>query len=141
MGFKTNSNAAKEAGGALAAIAADITQLNDFTASGKTIDDMESISIAQGAAGVHAIKADDSGKHVLLMEVMGTMDTTDGTLQFREADDSPVFNGAMPMADNGGVSRPCTGFRILRTANGKGLELVTVTGGFNGLVQVLVVDD
>ncbi len=136
------STIAKETGGNLAALLTVMTNFNAFTKNGKSTDDLETISIAQGVTpGAATIKADDSGKHVLVMGVFGTMDTADGTLQFREADDSPVYSGAIPMADNGGPALPVTGFPLFTSADGKGCEIFTSGGAFNGAIQVLVVDD
>jgi len=114
--------------------------LNAFVEYGKSIVDLETISIVQAGAGVHAIKADLAGKKYLLMGAQLTGDTADTTCQFRETDDSPVYQGAWTFNDNGGICMPVTGFPYLTTADGKGLELITVTGGVNGMVQVLEVD-
>jgi len=122
------------------AMAADITQLNAFTAYGKTIADMETIPISITGAGVGTLHADTEGKKFLLMGLQGTMDGA-GTYQFREADDAPVYSGAMEAAEAGGICMPVTGFPYITTADDKGLEVVTVGDGLKGMAQILEVDN
>lgn len=121
-------------------IIALLKTMNDFAAHDLTPNNLEYISIAQvAAAGVVTIHADTAGSSFLLMGVQGTLSTDNATLQFREADDSPVYSGAMEFLEGGGICMPVAGYRYWRTADGKGLELVTVGGGFNGSVQFLEV--
>ena len=120
--------------------AADITQLNAFTAHGKTIADMETIPVSISGASVGTLHADTEGKHFLLMGFQGTMDGA-GTYQFREADDAPVYSGTIKAAETGGISMPPTGFQYATTADGKGLEMVTTGDGLNGMAQILEVDN
>ena len=122
------------------AMAADITQVNAFAAYGKTIADLETISISISGADAGTIHADTAGKHFLLMGFQGTMDGA-GTFQFREADDSPVYSGAMEAAEAGGICMPVTGFPYIITADGKGLEVVTTGDGLKGIPQILEVNN
>ena len=124
-----------------AAMAADITQMNAFTASGKTVEDLEYVSIAQSGAGVAAIKPDTANFHWYLMGLWGTVDTAATTIQLREADDSPVYGGAMEFNDKNGLVLAVTGYPYIITADGKGIEMNCAVGGFNGTAIVLKVAD
>jgi len=133
------SSAQTTGNNSLSAMAADLTQLNAFTASGKTIEDLEQISIAQAAAGTVTIHADDAGFHYYLMGLWGTVTVAATTIQLREADDAPVYGGPLDFNDKNGLVMPVTGFPYLITADGKGLEMNCVTGGFNGTAIILKV--
>jgi len=121
------------------AMAADVTQMNAFTASGLTIEDLEYVSIAQVGAGTAAIKADLSDYHYYLMGLWGTVDTAATTIQLRETDNAPVYGGAMQFNDNNGLVMAVTGFPYIITADSKGLEMDCSGGGFNGTAIVLKV--
>ena len=123
----------------LTAMAADVTQMNAFTASGLTIEDLEYVSIAQVGAGAAAIKADLSDYHYYLMGLWGTVDTAATTIQLRETDNAPVYGGAMQFNDNNGLVMAVTGFPYIITADSKGLEMDCSGGGFNGTAIVLKV--
>jgi len=120
-------------------MAADVTQMNAFTASGLTIEDLEYVSIAQAAAGVAAIKADLADYHYYLMGLWGTVTVAATTIQLREADEAPVYCGAMDFNDKNGLVLAVTGFPYIITAASKGIEMACVTGGFNGTAIVLKV--
>ncbi len=113
---------------------------SDFALHGKSPEDLETIEISISGAGVGAIHADTASVHFLLMGCQGTLDGA-GTIQFREADNAPAYCGAMEFVEGGGICMPVTGYRYFRTADSKGLEMVTTGDGFKGMVQILEVDN
>jgi len=106
----------------LTAMAADVTQMNAFTASGLTIEDLEYVSIAQVGAGAAAIKADLSDYHYYLMGLWGTVDTAATTIQLQEADGTPVFGGRCSSTTITVLLWPLRDSPYIITADSKGLK-------------------
>jgi len=125
----------------LTSIATRVLQLNDYIASGKTIDDCEVIKVARSGAGDVELKADQGSKHVLLMSLYLTCDADGTTLELEEKDGDPQYSGPTEFDDKQGIVLPNTGFRHARSASGKGMQLSFKNGGANGSATILVVDE
>jgi len=119
-------------------IDADTSRTNLFTATGTDATDLLFKAI-EAADGVAAEIVDDTvGYHYYLMGLFGTADGL-LTFQIREKDDAPIYSGAMSFGANGGPVMPVTGFPYAKTADSKGMEIITTGDNFNGTAIYLKV--
>ena len=98
--------------------------------------DIQTASVAQGAAGQTAVVAAAGAGKVI--EVLGydlTLDAA-GTLKFQSANTDK--SGAVPLADKGRLAL-AAGFPLLRTAANEALNITTATGKAFGYVIYRVV--
>ena len=107
-----------------------------FAATGKTEADIEYISVVQAGAGTVALKAAQTGHRVFLLGLQGTMTVT-GKLEVQDTG-GIVLSGDMDLAAASGFGLP-NGLPMTVSPMDLGLQLVSTTGGFNGMAQILVV--
>lgn len=98
--------------------------------------DVQTASVAQGAAGQTAVvAAAGAGKVIEVLAYDLALDAA-GTLKFQSA--STDLTGAMPVAQNA-HAQLAANFPLLRTAANEALNITTATGKAFGLVVYRVV--
>jgi len=88
------------------------------------------VPISQAAPGTAVIAAPVAGQKIRLLSAFGFLSAA-GTAQFKD-DAGTALSGAMNVGTTGLMTLDYNPEGWLETASGKGLNLVSVTGNFNG---------
>ncbi len=100
------------------------------------------ISAAAATANQEIIAAPGAGKQIWVYGWQGTADTGDGSIAWQDEDDT-AESGVMEVSQRGGFSVTPAGhygMPLMKVAANKALELDTVTCGFKGTIQYLIVE-
>jgi len=92
------------------------------------------VSISQAGAGSSQIAAAIAGQKIRLRSIAGFLSAA-GTVQLKDTDGT-ALSGAMNIGTTGGPVWPDNSEGWVETASGKGLNIVSVTGAFNGVASV-----
>ena len=103
----------------------------------KDFSDIERVVVATTAATPQDLKAANAGDLVYLMGLQATIDEA-GTVTVEDTDGTDL-SGAMTLATNGGFAWDPRNGPYQVTAVDKGLSLLSTTGDFHGIAQILVV--
>lgn len=97
--------------------------------------DIQTVAIAQGAAGSTELVAAVAGKSVEVLAFHVTLDAA-GTAKFRDGDTD--LTGAVPLPTNGQWAQQAN-FALFRTGAGEALNIVSGTGKAFGYATYRVV--
>ncbi len=98
------------------------------------------ISAAANTANQPIIAAQGANTQIWVLSWYGTADTGDGSISWQD-EDGTAKTGVMPVAEKGmyGAVAPSVFRPLMKLATNKALELDTVTCGFKGAIEYVVV--